>query len=82
MGVPEWLSGMTRNHVGSARAGSNPAAHAFSFCVASTLNVKLLKKLSTQYFWFQKISKKEKIIFIFIFMFNYIIKYIYIIKMK
>ena len=28
MGVPEWLSGMTRNHVGFARAGSNPAAHA------------------------------------------------------
>ena len=28
VGVPEWLSGMTRNHVGSARAGSNPAAHA------------------------------------------------------
>jgi hypothetical protein len=27
--VPEWLSGMTRNHVGSARAGSNPADHAF-----------------------------------------------------
>ena len=27
VGVPEWLSGMTRNHVGSARAGSNPAAH-------------------------------------------------------
>ncbi len=26
--VPEWLSGMTRNHVGSARAGSNPAEHA------------------------------------------------------
>ena len=25
--MPEWLSGMTRNHVGSARAGSNPAAH-------------------------------------------------------
>ncbi|KAL3675186.1 hypothetical protein R1sor_025134 [Riccia sorocarpa] len=25
--VPEWLSGMTRNHVGSARAGSNPADH-------------------------------------------------------
>ena len=25
--VPEWLSGMTRNHVGSARAGSNPAVH-------------------------------------------------------
>ena len=30
VGVPEWLSGMTRNHVGSARAGSNPAAHVFS----------------------------------------------------
>ena len=27
--VPEWLSGMTRNHVGSARAGSNPAVHDF-----------------------------------------------------
>ncbi len=25
--VPEWLSGMTRNHVGFARAGSNPAEH-------------------------------------------------------
>lgn len=25
--MPEWLSGMTRNHVGSARAGSNPAGH-------------------------------------------------------
>ncbi|BBN02623.1 hypothetical protein Mp_2g16730 [Marchantia polymorpha subsp. ruderalis] len=25
--VPEWLSGMTRNHVGFARAGSNPAGH-------------------------------------------------------
>ena len=29
VGVPEWLSGMTRNHVGFARAGSNPAAHVF-----------------------------------------------------
>ena len=28
--VPEWLSGMTRNHVGFARAGSNPAVHVFS----------------------------------------------------
>ena len=27
--VPEWLSGMTRNHVGFARSGSNPAVHAF-----------------------------------------------------
>ncbi len=26
--VPEWLTGMTRNHVGFARAGSNPAKHA------------------------------------------------------
>ncbi|KAF3449045.1 hypothetical protein FNV43_RR09769 [Rhamnella rubrinervis] len=25
--MPEWFSGMTRNHVDSARAGSNPAAH-------------------------------------------------------
>ena len=25
--LPEWLSGMTRNHVGFARAGSNPADH-------------------------------------------------------
>ena len=30
--VPEWLSGMTRNHVGFARAGSNPADHGFDFC--------------------------------------------------
>ena len=29
MGVPEWLLGMTRNHVGFARAGSNPAAYDF-----------------------------------------------------
>jgi hypothetical protein len=29
--MPEWLSGMTRNHVGFARAGSNPAAHGFSY---------------------------------------------------
>ena len=29
--VPEWLSGMTRNHVGFARAGSNPAVHAFFY---------------------------------------------------
>lgn len=27
--MPEWLSGMTRNHVGFARAGSNPAVHEF-----------------------------------------------------
>ncbi len=28
--VPEWLTGMTRNHVGFARAGSNPAKHALT----------------------------------------------------
>ncbi|KAK7399660.1 hypothetical protein VNO78_10847 [Psophocarpus tetragonolobus] len=33
--VPEWLSGMTRNHVGSARAGSNPAVHVFIFTLES-----------------------------------------------
>ena len=27
--VPEWLLGMTRNHVGFARVGSNPTVHAF-----------------------------------------------------
>jgi hypothetical protein len=31
--VPEWLSGMTRNHVGFARAGSNPAVHDLLFIV-------------------------------------------------
>lgn len=31
--VPEWLSGMTRNHVGFARAGSNPAVHVFHLCL-------------------------------------------------
>jgi hypothetical protein len=34
--VPEWLSGMTRNHVGFARAGSNPADHVF-FCFPFSL---------------------------------------------
>ena len=42
MGVPEWLSGMTRNHVGFARAGSNPAAHVFS----------LEQGFSTNFFFF------------------------------
>ena len=28
MDMPEWLSGMTRNHVGFARVGSNPAVQA------------------------------------------------------
>ncbi len=32
--VPEWLSGITRNHVGSARGGSNPAEHALSFALS------------------------------------------------
>ncbi|KAG0617418.1 hypothetical protein M758_5G188400 [Ceratodon purpureus] len=30
--MPEWLSGMTRNHVGFARAGSNPAEHVRREC--------------------------------------------------
>ena len=34
--VPEWLSGMTRNHVGFARAGSNPAVHGFKFLLHET----------------------------------------------
>ena len=29
MDVPEWLSGMTRNHVGFARTGLNHAVHSF-----------------------------------------------------
>ena len=29
MDVPEWLSGMTRNHVGFACTGLNHAVHAF-----------------------------------------------------
>jgi hypothetical protein len=41
--VPEWLSGMTRNHVGFARAGSNPAVHAlflpFYLFVCSLVNL-------------------------------------------
>ena len=27
--VPEWLLGMTRNHVGFPRVGSNPTVHDF-----------------------------------------------------
>ena len=30
--VPEWLSGMTRNHVGFAPAGSNRADHEIYLC--------------------------------------------------
>ena len=33
MGVSELFSGMTRNHVGSARVGSNPAAHDMNFFI-------------------------------------------------
>ena len=32
MDVPEWLLGMTRNHVGFPRVGSNPAVHDFIVC--------------------------------------------------
>lgn len=31
MDVPEWLLGMTRNHVGFPRVGSNPAVHGFNY---------------------------------------------------
>ena len=44
VGVPEWLSGMTRNHVGSARAGSNPAAHAFWFLYIQPAKVRVYPK--------------------------------------
>ena len=36
VGVPEWLRGMIRNHLGFARAGSNPAANAMIFFSSST----------------------------------------------
>jgi hypothetical protein len=36
MVVLEWLSGMTRNHVGFARVGSNPADHGFLLFSLST----------------------------------------------
>ena len=39
--MPEWLSGMTRNHVGSARAGSNPAVHAYLSFFVFRVNLKL-----------------------------------------
>ena len=39
VGVPEWLSGMTRNHVGFAHAGSNPAAHEL-FCTKFLFSIK------------------------------------------
>ena len=46
MGVPEWLSGMTRNHVGSARAGSNPAAHALGFFFFLIENFKIILEIT------------------------------------
>ncbi len=39
--VPEWLSGMTRNHVGFARAGSNPAEHGFYVHLAFIFSVNI-----------------------------------------
>ena len=51
--MPEWLSGMTRNHVGFARAGSNPAEHVLwlllfrQFCKWFTVT-----KASVQYTFF------------------------------
>ncbi len=44
--VPEWLTGMTRNHVGFARAGSNPAKHAFPvFLCRRVLFLSLIRSL-------------------------------------
>ena len=47
VGVPEWLSGMTRNHVGFAHAGSNPA---------------LTRLLFAYIYIFGKTRKKKKIL--------------------
>ena len=35
VGLPEWLSGMTRNHVGSACASSNPASQDLYYFLSS-----------------------------------------------
>ena len=43
--VPEWLSGMTRNHVGFARAGSNPADHIFIFTFFVVEEILTLQEL-------------------------------------
>lgn len=56
--MPEWLSGMTRNHVGFARAGSNPAEHAlcFSFDPLTAFNsfmTVILKEFQNVMFSFQ-----------------------------
>ena len=50
--VPEWLSGMTRNHVGFARAGSNPAVHVFYL-----LYIFLYSPLTVS---FQILNRKKK----------------------
>jgi hypothetical protein len=60
--VPEWLSGMTRNHVGSARAGSNPADHDFGFCIfrlLSTYIYFLKRKISNIKISFHYFSKTK-----------------------
>ena len=57
VGVPEWLSGMTRNHVGSARAGSNPAAHVlfcnfiFVLCDGSKARARILLTFYLQFYF-------------------------------
>ena len=47
MDVPEWLSGMTRNHVGFARAGSNPAVHVFILSVGKFLKLLIVFYVSS-----------------------------------
>jgi hypothetical protein len=49
--VPEWLSGMTRNHVGFARAGSSPADHVFCFIFLFLLCVTVCLSPWTKTHW-------------------------------
>ena len=65
--MPEWLSGMTRNHVGFARAGSNPAVHVFSLLIltskrdyiTSLVNVNLSLKFILAFVQSQSINAKK-----------------------
>lgn len=51
--VPEWLSGMTRNHVGFARAGSNPAVHVYTI-------TKILLTLFLEQYDFKPMTTKSR----------------------
>ena len=50
--VPEWLSGMTRNHVGFARAGSNPAVHDFKVLFSLSFPPNLILARVHTFFFF------------------------------